>query len=229
MGSVNMAMQALNLGGGEKRGPQGGNLANPAQHPERRNAPLQARVIGENVIGLHDSRGNDSAVAGLQKEQPWHRMAAHMLNRGFSNIEVADAADVSKEAVSVLRANRWFNELCATLAENKDATIRARLNGYALEAVEAIHDLATDVATDVDGKPIVSPRTKLTAFTTLLEHSQGKPTQKVLSVTASTTFSSEREEYDAIMRELQTTGAQLGNDAVFLGATPDESSPSSNA
>lgn len=205
MGSVSLAVEAL--------GPNGGRLLNPTYHPEHRNAALNARIVttedGEKIVGLHDPRKQDTTRAGIQCEQPWHRMAAHMLNRGFTNIEVADAADKSPETVSILRAQRWFNELCAALAENKEKVIKARLDGYALEAVEEIHAIATDSSCDTDGNPLVPARVKLTAFTTLLEHSQGKATQKVLSVSATTSFSSDREEYDAILRELQGVAPAL--------------------
>ena len=191
-----------------RRGPNGGNLDDPARYPDRRNAPLNAPVIetadGERIIGLHDPREQDTCAIGVLKESPWIRMAAHMLNRGFTNVEVAEAAGKTKDYISKLRAQRWFNELCATLAENKEATVRARLDGYALDAVEGIAEIAFDERVDEKGNPIVPTRVKLDARRTLLEHAHGKPTQKVLSVTASTHFSSEKEEYDAIISELQS-------------------------
>lgn len=204
MGSLNMALEALagSAAVDDKTGPRGGNLADPRQHPAWRNAPLAAKVVDGNVIGLHDSRKGDTAMCGMQKEQPWHRMAAHMLNRGFSNEDVADAANVEKQTISSLRANRWFNELCATLAEDKDRAIRARIDGYALDAVEAIAAVA--FGPDQDPENPTPMRVRLTAQTTLLEQSIGRPTQKVLSVSATTSFNSEREEYDAIMQELRT-------------------------
>lgn len=219
MGSVNMAMELLNgnpegvhgaapQGTSESRkGPRGGNLDDPRFHPENRNRALDAPVIesgGERIIGLHDPRAQDTTRAGIEREQPWHRMAAHMLNRGFTNMEVADAAGKSKEQVSILRAQRWFNELCAELAESKEKVIRARLDSYALESVEAIHEIAVNEECDSDGKPLVSARVRLAAHTTLLEHSQGRPTQKVLSVSATTQFSSEREEYASVLEELKS-------------------------
>lgn len=215
MGSVNMAgfLDRLNipLSGGEaheRKGPRGGRIDNPVYHPENRNRALTAPIVetkeGERIIGLHDPRVEDTTRPGIEREQPWHRMAAHMLNRGFTNIEVADAADVNPGTVSTLRAQRWFNELCAELSSDKEKTIRARLDGYGLEAVEAIHAIATDASVDDKGNPLIPARVKLTAHTTLLEQAIGRPTQKILSVSATTSFSSEREEYDAIMQELQT-------------------------
>lgn len=222
MGSVNMAMELLNgkpegvHGDAPRRlGPRGGNLDDPRFHPENRNRALDAPVVetrdGERIIGLHDPRAQDTTRAGLEREQPWHRMAAHMLNRGFTNMEVADAAGKSKEQVSILRAQRWFNELCAELAESKEKVIRARLDGYALESVEEIHKIAVNEECDSDGKPLVSARVRLAAHTTLLEHSQGRPTQKVLSVSATTQFSSEREEYQSVLEELKSLSLAANN------------------
>ena len=234
MGAVNLDsfLQKLN-GGGEahdgtpRRGPRGGLIDNPTYHPEARNAPLSARIIetkdGEKIVGLHDSREQDSTRHGVQAEKPWHRMAAHMLNRGFTNIDVADAAGVDPGMVSILRAQRWFNELCATLAEDKEKVIRARLDGYALDAVEEIAKIAFNDAVNEKGEAIVPARVRLTAQTTLLEQAVGRPTQKVLSVSATTSFSSEREEYDAIMQELQKISpAIVGNSGA---AGHDETKP----
>lgn len=201
MGSVNLAMDALS-------GPRGGDLDKHGS--VHRNAPLDAPIVttkdGDRIIGMHDPREQDTARQGVIAEKGWHRMAAYMLNAGFTNIQVADAAEKSPEMVSILRAQRWFNELCVELARDENVVIKSRLSSYALEAVEAIHAIATDTRVDDDGKPLVAPRVSLDAHRTLLEHSQGKPTQKVLSVSATTSFSSEKEEYESILQELQGLG-----------------------
>lgn len=229
MGALNLALAALGEGAEPKPyrlGPNGGNIDNPVYHPQNRNAALNANIIetpdGQKIVGLHDPRERDSARQGIECEKPWHRMAAHMINRRFTNAEVADAAEVSVDSVSTLRAQRWFNELCAVLAEDKGSAIKARLDGYALEAVEEIHAIATDLRVDEDGKPLTPTRVRLAAHTTLLEHSQGRPTQKVLSVSATTSFSSEREEYDACIAELKAI-------APTLLANPPEQNQSNNA
>lgn len=209
---VNLALEMLEGSGAfgpevkpPRLGPRGGLIDNPRYHPENRNAALNAPALqdkdGARIVGLHDPRVQDTTRPGIEREQPWHRMAAHMLNRGFTNKDVADAAEVNVNSVSTLRAQRWFNELCVELAEDKEKVIRARLNGYALDAVEEIAKIA--FSTDEE----IPTRVKLTAQTTLLEHATGKPTQKVLSVSATTSFSSEREEYDSVLRELQNISA----------------------
>lgn len=178
-------------------GPLGGNLNNPVQHPERRNAPLQAQVLEDGVIGFHDTRDHDSAFMGLQKEKPWHRMAALMLNRGFTNVEIAQFAGVTRETISLLRAQRWFNELCVRLATDAGDALTARLDAEAMGALENIVAIA-----NADAKEVGS-RTKLAANLALLEHANGKPTQKILSVNAHTAYSSAQEEYAAIQSELE--------------------------
>lgn len=208
MGAVNLALQALNgnSGGGahegnpaEILGPNGGHPFDPMYNPERRDAPHNGELMPDGVIGLHNPR----ASMGVLKEQPWHRMVAVMLNNKVSNVDIAAAAGCTAAHISLLRGQRWFNELCVMLAKDTATVIKAKLDTYAMEAVEAIHEMATNTEVDSENRPLVPARVKLTAFTTLLEHSQGKPTQKVLSVSATTSFSSERDEYNAIMEELR--------------------------
>jgi hypothetical protein len=45
-------------------------------------------------------------------------MAAYMLNAGRTNSEIAIAAGVKAGEVGVLRQQRWFQELCATIADS---------------------------------------------------------------------------------------------------------------
>lgn len=189
---VELAMQAL-----EKKGPQGGDLLAPNRHPDFRNAPHNGEMLENGVIGFHDPRDHDSAVCGIQKEKPWHRMAAIMLNRGFSNIDIAGFAGVEPGHISILRAQRWFNELCVRLAADAGDALAARLDTEAMKALENVVEIA-----NADAKEVGS-RTKLAANLALLEHAHGKPTQKILSVNAHTSYSSAQEEYAAIQSELE--------------------------
>ena len=72
-------------------GPLGGDLTK--RNPEWRNTQHKGQVGEDGVIGFHDMRECDKAHPGLQKEKPWHRMAAIMLNKGFTNKEIAEMAD----------------------------------------------------------------------------------------------------------------------------------------
>lgn len=180
----------------EKVGIKGGNLQNPAQYPERRNAPHSGEVLENGVIGFHDSRDHDTATMGVRREKPWHRMAAIMLNKGFTNKEIADMAGVEVNMVSILRAQRWFNELCVRLAHDAGEAIAGRLENEAFQALENISTIA-----NADVKEVGS-RTKLAANIALLEHATGKPVQKILSVNAHTSYASAQDEMAAIQSEL---------------------------
>lgn len=186
---VELAMKLL--------GPRGGDLDNPMYHPQWRRASHNGGVSEDGVIGFHDPKSSDVAIPGLQKEQPWHRMAAVMLNRGFTNIEISQMAGVAPMTVSHLRAQRWFNELCVRLATDAGDALQARLDAEASQALENISQIA-----NADAKEVGS-RTKLAANIALLEHANGKPTQKIISVNAHTAYSSAQEEYAAIQSELE--------------------------
>lgn len=182
----------MNLG----LGPQGGNLNNPRQAPEARRSPLNAQLDPfSGLPQLHRQDGfKDTAANGRQNEQPWHRMAGFMLLAGRTNSEIALAAGVSPQSVSQLRANRWFQELLATLANHEGEPVLGLIRAESLASVEKLVSLR-DFAD--------SERVQLAAATTLLEHAQGKPTQRVLSVSATTTFSDEKSELENIQAELR--------------------------
>lgn len=173
-------------------GPRGGNLNSPRQKPEARRASLNTNG-GET---LHRSVGfKDTAHCGIEKEMPWHRMAAFMLLAGRTNSEIALGAGVTVAQVSNVRAQRWFQELLATLANEQGEDIRGALQSYALEAVEGIAEIARD--TDAGS------RVRLSAFTTLLEHANGKPTQTIVSETTHRRGLDVNVEMDEIQTELK--------------------------
>ncbi len=207
--SVELAQKAL--------GPRGGNLQNPQQYPERRNASHNGEVNADGVIGFHDPRDCDTAAGGIMCEKPWHRMAAILLNKGFTNKEIAEMAGVVPETVSHLRAQRWFNELCVRLAQDAHEALSARLEGEAFAALENISTIA-----NADAKEVGS-RTKLAANIALLEHATGKPVQKILSVNAHTSYSSAQAEMEAIQSELaeiRRAKEATGKGEALHGASP---------
>lgn len=185
-------------------GPQGGNLNNPLQSPEARRAKLNAELDPlSNLPQLHRKDGfEDTAVAGRQNEQPWHRMAAFMLLAGRTNSEIALAAGVTPGTVSHIRGNRWFQELLATLANHEGEDVIGLLRSESLASVEKLVELRDSSESD---------RVQLAAATTLLEHAAGKPTQRILSVSATTTFSDEKSELENIQAELRAIRNQQNN------------------
>jgi len=173
-----------------KVGPCGGNLQNPATHPEWRTKSFEGSISH----GLHRFvQSEDKAYTGLKDEQPWHRMAAYMLNAGRTNSEIAMAAGVRPQEVGVLRQQRWFQELCATIANNDGEEILGALKAEALESINKLSSLR-DFAE--------SEAVQLSAARTLLEQAHGKPLQKIVSDVTSRRASSPREEFDQLTKEL---------------------------
>lgn len=176
-------------------GPKGGDLKNPAQNPEWRKEGFNGSISH----GLHRFvKEDDVAAAGLKNEQPWHRMAAYMLNAGRTNSEIAMAAGVQVGEVSILRSQRWFQELCATIANNDGEEIMGALKSHVLDAIEktaALMHLAE------------SESVQANCAKTLIEQAHGKPLQKSVLDVTSRRGTSPKEEYDQLTQEL----AQLQN------------------
>lgn len=172
-------------------GPKGGNLNNPLQKPHFRKEPYNGSISH----GLHRFiKTEDTATEGLKNEQPWHRMAAYMLNAGRTNSEIAMAAGVQPGEVSLLRQNRWFQELCATIANNDGEEVLGALKA---EAIASINKLAIlrDCAE--------SESVQATCARTLLEQAHGKPIQKIFSDVTSRRAASPKEEYEQLTQELK--------------------------
>lgn len=196
MNSMGLAMNALGVG------PRGGNLENPAQNPERRRSefkPIQLNGTSE-LPGLHRFNGPepDSASAGIKNEQAWHRMAAFMILAGRTNSEIALAANVTPNYVSILRQQKWFQQLLSTLANDKGEEITGIIEGYTLEAVEEIHSIMQSAESD---------RVRLAAATTLLEQGRGKAVQHIR--TEKVKPRDPKEELAELERDLQAVRGQL--------------------
>ena len=171
-------------------GPLGGNLNNPDQHPERRTAGFNGSI----EHGLHRfAKENDVAAMGVKDEQPWHRMAAYMLNAGRTNSEIAMAAGVRPGEVSILKSQRWFQELCATIANDDGEEVLGSLKAEALNSINKLVELRDFSESDA---------IQLSAARTLLEQSHGKPTQKIISDVTARRATSPREEMDQLTEEL---------------------------
>lgn len=169
-------------------GPRGGNLENPLQHPERRRSDFN----GAKETLHRFSPGDDSARCGLKNEQPWHRMAAFMLLAKRTNSEIAAAAGVTPEAVSLVRGQRWFQQLLGTLANDAGEEVIAVIQGEALASVERIIAIRDHAESD---------RVALSAATTLLEHATGKPVQKTVT-SSRPSHLTPQEEFTQIQEEL---------------------------
>jgi hypothetical protein len=171
-------------------GPRGGNLSNPAQHPEWRKSEFNGSI----EKGLHRFVDpEDKATGGQKNEQVWHRMAAFMLVAGRTNSEIAMAAGVTPGEISLLKQQRWFQELCATIANEEGEEVLGYLSSEAVASISKLVDLR-DLAE--------SESIQLAAARTLLEQAHGKPVQKVISDVTSRRGMSPQEEMEQLQNEL---------------------------
>lgn len=193
-------------------GPRGGDLNRAVQEPERRRAEFRGETLDENVLGLH--RFEDSSNQGLKNEQPWHRMAAMLMLAGKSNKEIAELADCHVQGISILRGQRWFQELLAHLAAQTNKAAMGLLQGEAVASVEMIVAMRDDID--------APKRVRLSAAQTILEHACGKPTQRVLSITAHTSYASASEEMADIQQQLEALRQAESGETSSLPVQPTE-------
>jgi transposase len=176
-----------------ERGPQGGDLQDPRYYAERRRASFNAVELPEGPA-LHRFEREDSCQPGLKNEQAWHRMAAHMILMGMSNKEIANAASVHPATVSILKAQRWFQELLAVLANEAGAGALALVQSEAVQSVLTLAELRDDAE--------APPSVRLQAAKALMEQSMGKPTQRIES-NVRTHSVSPQEEMEELQREIE--------------------------
>ncbi len=170
-------------------GPHGGNLET-ARPKEWRREPFNGSV----ERGLHRFvRAEDVATQGLKDEKPWHRMAAYMLNAGRTNSEIAMAAGVAPQEVGILKAQRWFQELCATIANNDGEEVLGALKAEALDSIQKLAALRDSAESET---------VQASCARTLLEHANGKPLQKIISDVTSRRSTTPKEEYEQLTQEL---------------------------
>lgn len=176
------------------RGPRGGKLLNPVLQTHNF-SEFNGDVLPDGTLPLHRKPGPAVAMTVLKNEQPWHRMAAYMLLNNCTNIQIAEAAGVTPQAVSILRSQLWFQQLLAKLATRDGEEITAAIRSYALESVEGIHEIATSSESD---------RVRLSAWTTLLEHANGKPVQKNLNLSSNISYSTPEDERADLLSQLES-------------------------
>jgi hypothetical protein len=122
-----------------------------------------------------------------------------MLNVGRTNSEIAVAANVDVISVTHLRSQRWFQELCATIANENGEELIGAVQAEALDSLNTIIELRDTSESD---------RVRLTAATTILEHAHGKPVQKIVSDISHRVAASPTEEMEAIQSELAALRAK---------------------
>lgn len=178
-------------------GPLGGDTN--SQRAERRRSSLN--VEESEVPGfptLHRFQKEDSSTVGIKDEQPWHRMAAFMLLAGRTNSEIAMAAGVKANTVTHLRAQRWFQDLLAVLANETGSDITGLLASEAQASLNKMIEIR-DSTDDT-----VPERLRYQAARDIFELHHGKATQKIVSHTthSSSAGKSPSEEMQEIVDQL---------------------------
>lgn len=182
--------------GGTVRGVRGGSPRKSMYYPERRESSLNTPMTSSGQRALHRfGKDHEVAIPGLKNEQPWHRMAAFMLLAGRTNSEIAMAGNVTTQEVTVLRSQRWFQELLATLANEHGQDIVGLLASEAAASIATLVEIRDDVT--------ASARNRISAAQILFEQAHGKPTQKVISAISHTVAKSPKEEMEEIQQELE--------------------------
>lgn len=172
-------------------------------YQERKEAHANCEVLPSGEMSLHRVEPKTDIGMGWKDEKPWHRVAAWMVAEGQSDEVVARVAGVAEETVRQLRRQTWFSELVATFASQTGRGYAQRIAAEAEKSLEKLLSIRDDESYDEGGKPIVSARTKADVSKFLIEQVHGKAVQKVISISANTNFSSEQEEREALLAELQ--------------------------
>lgn len=176
-------------------GPRGGDVNRPAYHPEARKASFNGNLDEtKGELRFHNSKPDEIASKGHVRELPWHRMAAYMLVAGRTNSEIAAGAGVDVCNVTHLRAERWFQELCATIANTEGEAIVGLIQSEVAASVEKIRELRDNSD---------SERIQLAAAIYLTDQGQGKAVQKVISAVSHSNVSP-TEEMAQLEAELAT-------------------------
>lgn len=185
-------------------GPRGGDLNRPEYCRERRESHAQSHLLDSGELALHRFEPDAVAKQGLKNEQSWHRVAAWMLATTDASLaDVAKAAGVNYETVGVLNSQLWFQELKATFASEVGRSIGERFRQESEKCLDTMIALRDNDERDDNNRPLVSPATKAKICTDIIEQAHGKAVQKIISVSATTTFSSEQEEVEALKAKLQ--------------------------
>lgn len=175
-------------------GPRNGNPENPAIKPAFRREPLHVEMTDTGPT-LHRHDRSETAAIGLKDEKAWHRMAAYMLLAGRTNSEIGAAAGVTPNHVSQLRAQRWFQELLATLANEAGNDLTGVIQSEAQASLQTMVDIRDDLTAPV--------RVRYAAAKDLVELAHGKAVQKTIVSRSSSGNRTPEEEYNEIQEQLK--------------------------
>lgn len=106
-----------------------------------------ASFLTPEAFGLNRLHGHSAATHEVQKEQPWHRQAAHLFATGtLSAKAVAELLEKEPETVRNLLKNGWFQErVTAIMAENgTGADVMALFRAEATASLATLIELRDD-------------------------------------------------------------------------------------
>ena len=119
---------------------------------------------------LHGPRYPDWDV---EREEPWHRMAAHLFATGCtSSKQVASILNVHRRTVQNLLKQKWFQEhVTKLLAENGGKDIIALLRAEQINSLVVMIELRDD--------PKNPPAVRHNICKDILDRTLGKPVQRI--------------------------------------------------
>lgn len=116
-------------------------------------------------------RGEYSVEREIQKEKPWHRVAAYMLASGARPKKVAEELSVAEATVWNVSRQKWFREMVATIIDTEfHGNVERMLASAATEAMLIVTDIAANGANE---------SVRLKAAQDILDRHRGKPTNFV--------------------------------------------------
>jgi hypothetical protein len=159
--------------------------------------------------------GKKDPIWELDKEEPWHRMAAFAFGLGATCRDVARKLGKSEPAVQNLLRHKWFQEkVTAIMAEYGARDVME------LFRAEQFNSLVTLV--EMRDNPKIPSSTRVTCARDILDRALGKPTQRVETVAIATSEDPvgevERLESE-IARLRRDVNPTAGSEAVRLSRT----------
>jgi hypothetical protein len=126
----------------------------------------------DNIILDDKFRGVKDPMWDLDKEQPWHRMAAFAFALGATSKDVAHRLGRSEPAVQNLLRQKWFQkEVTAIMAEYGARDVMDMFRA------EQFNSLVTLV--EMRDNPKVAAQARITCARDILDRALGKPVQRV--------------------------------------------------
>lgn len=85
----------------------------------------------------------------VKNEQPWHRLFIYALLQGATLKQCAEEFNKSREYLSALKRQPWFQKLMVEIADQKfENNITGLLSGAAVGAVETLVELAAEAESE---------------------------------------------------------------------------------